>query len=833
MESLYTKYRPQTFQDVVGQEVVVSTLENAVLEGRTGHAYLFCGPRGTGKTTMARLLAKALMCEEGPNHLPDGTCEQCRLIAAGEHPDVYELDAASRTGVDNVREEIINRVSYAPVRGRYKVYIIDEVHMLTTAAFNALLKTLEEPPDHVVFVLCTTDPQKIPATIISRVQRFDFHAIGNDEIRQRLAYVCQQEGFSYDDEALDLVVRHARGGMRDALSTLEQLSVFGNGNISADAAQDLLGSVPGSTLDKVCDAMAARDVATLYHEVGTLADAGSDLLQFVRELAARVRDVYVVSAVGAKSGVVAANQSELEQLQREAREFGSSDRLAHVLTVLGDTANEMRTATNQRLSLEIALTRIARPQTDLTLASLADRVAQLEQEVRELTQRGAAVVAAQSGNVTASGQAAAASVPVAPTRTGTAAQTYAKAQTNPPAMQQQAPLESTPASRGTRSGVRTVGTSVHERTAGQPAEAQRTTRGTSASAARPIRQTHTSAAPGVSSAAIAPRGASQPTAVSPTPAVVDAGELQRRWRQAVDALIKSIPSRGSLLMSSAAVSDDGATLTVSLPKGSTFALKMLGRADVRQAIEPPIAQVFGGTRELCFVEAAPVPSAGTAGRVGHASAPSAPQPVAAPRQPQVQHGAAERPQRSQATPAVPQGNDPTATPRQASAYPAHQGAAVRHAQPQPERAVAAPQASPAATGYAMPWDPVAPVPEEPPREEVPYGDADAVSYDGDAQMYEEAPAKPTTPQPSPAQPSATTRPFGTPAPSAVQSPTEPAAAPGQLAEQSEPQEEAVAFDADSIPDDIPDDLRNIIEDCFEVFGDGVKISSVPSKPSNQ
>ena len=169
MESLYTKYRPQTFEQVVGQKHVVETLKRAVVEGRTSHAYLFCGPRGTGKTTMARLLAKALMCEKGPGQLPDGTCEQCRLIATGEHPDVAELDAASRTGVDNVREEILSRVNYAPTLGRCKVYIIDEVHMLTPAAFNALLKTLEEPPSHVVFIMCTTDPQKILATILSRV----------------------------------------------------------------------------------------------------------------------------------------------------------------------------------------------------------------------------------------------------------------------------------------------------------------------------------------------------------------------------------------------------------------------------------------------------------------------------------------------------------------------------------------------------------------------------------------------------------------------------------------------------------------------------------------
>ena len=213
MESLYRKYRPLTFDSVVGQQHIVSTLEHAITEGRLSHAYLFCGPRGTGKTTMARILAKALLCrnaeaaraEGASGCMPDGTCEECELIAEGNHPDVYELDAASRTGVDNVREEIINSVNFAPVRGKYKIYIIDEVHMLTTAAFNALLKTLEEPPAHVIFVLCTTDPQKILETILSRCQRFDFHRIGNEDIEHRLAYVCEQEGFDYDDEALAIV----------------------------------------------------------------------------------------------------------------------------------------------------------------------------------------------------------------------------------------------------------------------------------------------------------------------------------------------------------------------------------------------------------------------------------------------------------------------------------------------------------------------------------------------------------------------------------------------------------------------------------------------------
>ena len=263
MESLYRKYRPLTFESVVGQQHIVSTLQHAVTEGRLSHAYLFCGPRGTGKTTMARILAKALLCQKAHGDhpcMPDGTCPECEAIAEGAHPDVYELDAASRTGVDSVREEIINSVNFAPVRGAYKVYIIDEVHMLTTQAFNALLKTLEEPPSHVVFVLCTTDPQKLLDTILSRCQRFDFHRISNEDILARMRYVCEQEGFSYDEEALEIVAKHARGGMRDALSTLEQLSVFGGGSVRLADARSLLGEVSSTILAQFARGIASRDV---------------------------------------------------------------------------------------------------------------------------------------------------------------------------------------------------------------------------------------------------------------------------------------------------------------------------------------------------------------------------------------------------------------------------------------------------------------------------------------------------------------------------------------------------------------------------------------------
>ncbi len=293
MESLYRKYRPQTFGDVVGQSHVVSTLEHAVLEGRVSHAYLFCGPRGTGKTTMARILAKSLLCDMGKDHLPDGTCEQCLAVAEGNHPDVYELDAASRTGVDSVREEIINSVGYAPVRGRSKIYIIDEVHMLTTQAFNALLKTLEEPPEHVVFVMCTTDPQMIPETILSRVQRFDFKSIGQEDIRNHLSYICEKEGFEYNDEALDLVVRHARGGMRDALSSLEQLSVFGNGAITLEDTLDMLGVSSSTQMHEIAMGIAERNGARLFELIDELINNGADLLHFTRQLCVHMRNVYV------------------------------------------------------------------------------------------------------------------------------------------------------------------------------------------------------------------------------------------------------------------------------------------------------------------------------------------------------------------------------------------------------------------------------------------------------------------------------------------------------------------------------------------------------------
>ena len=702
MESLYRKYRPQTFEQVVGQTHVVSTLERAVCEGRTSHAYLFCGPRGTGKTTMARILAKALMCEQGEGHLPDGTCEECRLIAAGEHPDVYELDAASRTGVDNVREEIINRVDYAPVRGRYKVYIIDEVHMLTPAAFNALLKTLEEPPAHVVFIMCTTDPQKILATILSRVQRFDFHSIAPDEMRAHLVDVCEEEGFTFDDEALDIVVRHARGGMRDALSALEQLSVFGAGDVSAEAARDLLGEASGSALSGVSLALANRDVPALFSEVAELVNNGGDLLQFTRELASRVRDAYVVSVAGAKPGVVNASDEALADLADEAAAYGSSDRIARVLTVLGDAASEMRTAVNQRLVLEIALTRCARPESDLTLEALAERIERLE--------RGGAAV------VPAAGASAPAAASVATSTPATKPAPASAAATAPAT-----PKPFTPPPLPRRKPVVTSAPKPVAVPAPKPAPASVKPVAAPAPATRPV------AAPTpkpVAAPAPAPVPAQAPVETPTSTSSVAAGNLQRAWKGVVDGIVKSNPSCGGLLLNVTALSDDGSTLTLGLPAGGSFVRLMLGRADVKAILDAAVTAAFG-SRQIALVgsevpaaaaAAAPTPAPASAAVVAPAPAPAA--PVQTP---------AENPAPS---PAAPAPAAPAPTPASA-----------------PAPASAAPAPAPAFEEDEPPYD-----------DYVPYDDEDSAPVGFGADPSEpEAPAVPasaaTEPAPAPAAPS--------------------------------------------------------------------------------
>ena len=374
--SWYRKYRPQTFEDVVGQAHIERTLRNAVAENAVAHAYLFTGPRGTGKTTTARILAKALNCEQGPTPTPDDTCEQCLAIAAGTHPDVQELDAASRTGVDDVREQIIGRVNFVPTRGGWKIYIIDEVHMLSKPAFNALLKTLEEPPAHTAFVLCTTDAHKVPETIHSRCQTFDFRRLSVEEIVGRLRAISDAEGVTVPDGALTLIAKHALGGMRDAITTLEQLASFGGDTIAIEDVEGLLGEVDAELLFQAAELVLQRDVAGSFRFVAGLTQDGIDMSEFVKGLVGHFRDLYVLAAVGADA-TVDTTAEDLGRLESQAGRFGA-ERIARILELLARLTSELRHASDQRLAVEVALTRMARPQADLTLESLAERMDALE-----------------------------------------------------------------------------------------------------------------------------------------------------------------------------------------------------------------------------------------------------------------------------------------------------------------------------------------------------------------------------------------------------------------------------------------------------------------------
>lgn len=751
MESLYRKYRPLTFESVVGQQHIVSTLEHAVAEGRLSHAYLFCGPRGTGKTTMARILAKALLCEkaEGARAAgatgcdPDGTCPECTAIAEGTHPDVYELDAASRTGVDNVREEIINSVSFAPVRGAYKVYIIDEVHMLTTQAFNALLKTLEEPPSHVIFVLCTTDPQKILETILSRCQRFDFHRISNDDIIGRLRYICEQEGFAFDEEALEVVARHARGGMRDALSTLEQLSVFGDGSVRIDDARALLGEVASTVLSEFACKMAVRDTVGLFGLIRAQVDEGNDLQELTRDLIAHIRDVYTAAIAGPRAELFDGTPEEVAALVEEARLFEGADRLSRALTVLDDAALEMRNATDPRLVLEIACTRLARPESDLTLEALAERIARLEAQIASgvpsapmsaeqlaSATRSKAAPAPQEVRKAASASVSARAVP--PTGASTSAGAPAPARAAAPT--------SAPASAGAAVSAQVQEPPARPVTSAAPAQApEPASTPARASAPAPSARAPKPAAPATVPASATPAMSS----CAVTPASADDAELQRRWVETVKKIAAVQPSRGGLLQSSRAVSDDGETLVVAFPKGSNFALKMISRPDSNALVMPVICEVFGKRSVEYVMDGAPAGAPAATAQPATTAQPAAtaasaptrpatPAPAAAPQAAPVSAASA--------VPAASMGAAAPTASRAATSAPA----APSPAPTQSQSAVSAPAAAAPA--------PVAPVADHACGPTVlaerdieadrkaweddmpPYDDAFIASYDDDAEV---------------------------------------------------------------------------------------------------
>ena len=777
-EALYRKYRPSTFEDVVGQEHIERTLKNALEQEKVSHAYLFCGPRGTGKTTMARILAKALLCEKAPTIDPDGTCEECLAIAAGTHPDVYELDAASRTGVENVREEIINRVHYAPTHGSYKIYIIDEVHMLSTAAFNALLKTLEEPPSHVVFILCTTDPQKVPDTIHSRCQRFDFHRLSVDEITARLGAVCVQEGVEFEPEALELISHQAEGGMRNALTSLEQLAAFGEGHVTLDGAHRILGSLDNEGLTEIVQALGKHDAGACFTWVSHYVETGADIAQFVQELAEHMRNLYLMSLTDADVEI-SASTSAREVMESELELFGT-ERLSRALSVLGDLMKELRATTNSRLAFEIALTRLLRPESDLTLESLSERIEELEMKLLSTPS-----LAYAQGAPTAPVAAGAMQMPVpVQSMQQPSAPQPAVAQVQPAPQQAYTPLQAlTPAASVPRPAP-----APQPMPTPQPVPApQPVPSPQPVPAPQPVPSPQPTPAPQPTAAQAQAQAATSSPAASVPPASVDltnAAALQRMWHSVTSALRKSNPARGVLFMGAKIEADpQNQGVKIVFSPDSSFAYAAAQKKEVKDVLAQSFIEVTGGSVpfQLLMAQGGSAPSAGSnyQGTVNQsvstsaAYAPQAPQPQAA-EVPQAV------PQASQSAPVPAPASTPISAPASATTSasvptqapatpPTPASASAPSAQPVPAQPAAAFQAEPAVSGMIPRYE-----------DESPFVDSDA----------DFAPA---TPQAAPVQqPPQSAQPFQASQP--AQPSQQPAVAP-------EPRSQSAAFSQGSQPNE--------------------------------
>ena len=405
-QALYRKWRPQTFEQVLGQTATVKTLRRQIEDGRIAHAYLFCGCRGTGKTTMAKLMSRAINCQN-PNHGdPCGQCEACRAIMSETTMDVLELDAASNNSVDNIRE-LLEQVRYPAQLGRYKVYIIDEVHMLSTAAFNALLKTLEEPPAHVVFILATTEPQKLPATILSRVQRYDFGRIPSSLMVGRMREALDDLGVEAEEEALRMVARAAEGAMRDAFSILD-MCVAGaeDGKITAALTRDLLGASDREFLFSFFDLLSSRDEGGVMRKVDELMRSGREPQAFLREVSAHCRALLTVKAVSRDAASILDVTEEDEARYRAQAEGMSQGRLLRMLDLFMRAEGELRFASTPRIGLESAALHACEPASGEDAAALAERVEELEAKLERLEnnlQSGKLVSAAAPSAAPASG----------------------------------------------------------------------------------------------------------------------------------------------------------------------------------------------------------------------------------------------------------------------------------------------------------------------------------------------------------------------------------------------------------------------------------------------
>ena len=378
--ALYRKWRPDAFEEIKGQEHIVTTIRNQIVHDRVGHAYLFCGTRGTGKTTTAKLMAKAVNCEHPVNGSPCNECASCKAIAAGASMNVIEVDAASNNGVDNIRQ-ITDSVNYSPSSGKYLVYIIDEVHMLRDAAYNALLKTLEEPPSYVIFILATTESHKIPATILSRCQRYDFHRIPLEVIADRLQELLGRENIPATREAVEYVARAADGSMRDGLSILEQCISYHLGEeLTLDKVLDAIGAVDVEVYIRLFECLKTRDVVSALKIIDDAIWQGKDLLQLVNEFTGFIRNILVLSLE--PSMTMDVNQETKERMIALAQD-ANEDHLMHAIYVLQDAAAKIAYTTSKRVMLELAIIKLCKPEMRYDIEGMNERIALLEQQLEE------------------------------------------------------------------------------------------------------------------------------------------------------------------------------------------------------------------------------------------------------------------------------------------------------------------------------------------------------------------------------------------------------------------------------------------------------------------
>lgn len=407
--ALYRKFRPDTFADVKGQDHIVKTLRNQIMADRIGHAYLFCGTRGTGKTTIAKIFAKAVNCEHPIDGNPCNECASCRAIASGASMNVIEIDAASNNGVDNIRE-IREEVAYSPADGKYKVYIIDEVHMLSIGAFNALLKTLEEPPSYVIFILATTEAHKIPVTILSRCQRYDFRRIAQETIQSRLQELMEQEKVEVEERALRYIAKKGDGSLRDALSLLDQCIAFYLGEtLTYDRVLEVLGAVDTEVFSDLLRKILKEDLVAAIGTLEKLIMQGRDLTQFVNDFTWYMRNLMLIKASDDMEDVLDVSTENLAQLREEAGLI-RSDTLMRFIRIFSELANNIRYATNKRVLLELALIKLCKPESQRDELSYIERIRKLERRMEELLSgrfviAGAPQSGSYAGNAGASGQA--------------------------------------------------------------------------------------------------------------------------------------------------------------------------------------------------------------------------------------------------------------------------------------------------------------------------------------------------------------------------------------------------------------------------------------------